>query len=135
MTRPQTKILIIEDDRDLREALTGLLEGAGYRAVAVENGLAAIQHLQHHEAPALILLDLMMPLFDGYQFRREQLRDPSTAAIPILVITGSADDRRLGDMGAVGCLLKPLDAGPVLEAVARHCRGAAPDARTSPSAS
>jgi CheY-like chemotaxis protein len=116
-----TKILIIEDDPDLRDALAGLLAGVGYRTVAVENGLAAIQHLQHHDPPAVILLDLMMPLFDGYQFRREQLRDPVTAAIPIVVITGRPDDERLAAMGAVECLCKPLDADPVLAAVARHC--------------
>src|SRR5262245_59582395 len=82
---PRKSVLIIEDDPDIREALAEILEDEGYATVLAGNGREALDHLAKSEMPALILLDLMMPIMDGWQFRDEQRRSPSYAAIPVVV--------------------------------------------------
>src|SRR5262249_54943332 len=76
-------VLIVDDDRDIREALTQALVEGGYTAVGVANGQEALRWLRTATpAPCLILLDLAMPVMNGWQFRSEQQRDPGLAAIP-----------------------------------------------------
>ena len=80
-------ILIVEDDELIRRAMQMVLEWEGYQVSCVSNGLEALDSLRSGQRPALILLDVMMPVLDGQQFRHEQLRDPSLADIPVIVVS------------------------------------------------
>src|SRR5947207_15447872 len=84
---PRDYILIVEDDFDIREALTQILEDEGFQVRCASNGREALEVATSGPAPRLILLDLMMPVMNGWQFRAEQLKDPRLAEVPVLVIS------------------------------------------------
>src|SRR5262245_56777971 len=87
----ERRLLLVEDDSEHRSSLAELLRSDGYDVVGAANGSEALEYLkQAPTAPDLILLDLMMPVKDGWQFRIEQKRDPNISAIPVLAM--SADD-------------------------------------------
>lgn len=110
-------VLVIEDDADVRDAIVCVLEGVGYRALSAEDGTAGLELLRSGDRPDVILLDLMMPGMDGYEFRSAQLADESIASIPVIVLT--ADWRRTptADMGKVRFLQKPFELEDLLAAV------------------
>ncbi|HYR79642.1 MAG TPA: response regulator [Candidatus Dormibacteraeota bacterium] len=116
--REGASILIVEDDEDVREAMIAFLEMKGYSVASAGNGREALDYLRDAPAPDLIITDLAMPVMDGRQFRREQLKDARLAAIPTLVITAMADRTHID---ASEILLKPVDADVLLTAVSRHC--------------
>jgi len=116
-----TQLLIIEDDPDVSDALASVLREEGYEVVTAANGLEGLQQLRGGTPPSLILLDLMMPVMDGYRFRAEQLRDPTLAAVPVLVLTAGIADARMDTLGAAGALHKPIDLDVLLSAVRAHC--------------
>src|SRR4051794_18478515 len=80
-------VLLVDDDGSVRESLTELLEADGYRVVAAENGLRALALLRAGVRPSVVLLDIMMPEMDGWDFRLQQLRDPELALIPVVVVS------------------------------------------------
>jgi CheY-like chemotaxis protein len=86
------------------------------------DGRAALAYLRCHPAPRLILLDLMMPVMDGWQFLAERHRDPGLAAVPVVVCTASSgiDAPGVWAMGAEDVLHKPADPDDVLDAVRRY---------------
>lgn len=114
-------ILVIEDDDDIRSTVVDMLAFEGYRAIGASHGIEALELLQATEPkPALILLDLMMPLMNGVEFRRHQLTDPALAHIPVVLLTADANpDSRCTELGARGCLKKPLRIGALLETAQR----------------
>ena len=118
-TEPE-HILVVEDDKDLRESLCEALELEGYTAVGVENGRAALAHLATGARPCVILLDLMMPIMDGWTFRQEMVKDMSLAAIPVIVMT-AATPARARAVAAEMILYKPLHMGKVVGVVQAHC--------------
>ena len=122
-------ILVIEDDPDVRSMITILLGLEGYRVSAAENGREALDVLHGGMHPDLILVDLMMPVMNGWQFRAEQTRDPSIASIPAVVISGGD---RIAEhsqaLGAADYLRKPIDLDVLLATVQRHMRVHAPGA-------
>jgi CheY-like chemotaxis protein len=108
-------ILIVEDDEDLQAALAEALEDEGYRVRAAPNGLEALAKLLgDKERPNLIVLDLMMPLMNGWQFLDERIRYPSLSQIPVLVLTASSDAR---PNQAAAVLRKPIQPLKFFEAV------------------
>jgi CheY-like chemotaxis protein len=114
-------ILIVEDDFDIREALTQILEEEGYAVRGASHGREALDLVAGAGAPKLILLDLMMPVMNGWQFRAEQLKDPALAPVPVLVI--SADPQvqsKAASLGAAGLLRKPISLDDLLQAVKTH---------------
>jgi CheY-like chemotaxis protein len=116
------RVLVVEDDTDLLEAMVGLLQTAGYVAVGAANGHEALASLERAGPPCLILLDLMMPVMDGWQFRRRQLRDPTLATVPVIVC--SAHDRVEDNKAALGVehyVRKPLDLEALLDLIAACC--------------
>jgi CheY-like chemotaxis protein len=113
-------ILIVEDDADLREMMAQLLTLEGFRAAAVANGREALQYLGDREAPQVILLDLMMPVMDGWEFRRHQQADPNLADVPVIVLS-ALDQTRAADLDAAAFLKKPLDFDRLLELVRQYC--------------
>jgi CheY-like chemotaxis protein len=118
--RSREHILVVEDDKDLRDTLCDALELEGYVAVCVENGRAALRHLATSAKPCMILLDLMMPVMDGWTFRQELLKDPLLAAIPVIVMTAAAPARARA-VPSQGILYKPLHMGRVMDVVQQHC--------------
>src|SRR5262245_30022682 len=82
-------VLIVEDDPDVLEAMCFILENAGYLVATATNGAEALDCLRTEAPPRLILLDLMMPIMDGWHFRSEQARDEKLAAIPVVILTGA----------------------------------------------
>jgi len=83
-------ILIVDDDNDVRAALSELLQEEGYSVEAAPNGREALARLRTGSIhPAVILLDLMMPGMDGWDFRSEQMRDPRIASVPVVVVSAS----------------------------------------------
>jgi CheY-like chemotaxis protein len=118
----KARILIVEDDASVREALAIFLEGEGYAVVEAGDGAEALAHLRTSEPVALILLDLMMPVMNGWEFRDAQTRDPRLASIPVVIITADTQAaRKATAVGAAGCLLKPVEFPELLTYVDRFC--------------
>ncbi len=123
MAEPGAKreVLLVEDDADIRAMIGQLLELEGYPVFATGNGIEALEHLRAGARPGLILLDLMMPVMNGWQFRAEQSRDPVLAAIPVVVISGDVRaSERAGSIRVEGYLKKPLDLTVLLGVVAKY---------------
>ena len=114
-------VLIVEDDADLREMMAQLLSLEGYNTATVANGREALDYLHDgHERPDVILLDLMMPVMDGWEFRRKQQADPSLADVPVIVLS-ALDQSRAVDVNAEAFLKKPLDFDRLLQLVRHYC--------------
>jgi CheY-like chemotaxis protein len=109
-TRP---ILIVEDDLDIRDALQEILEDEGYEACAAANGAEAFELLNRVQKPGLVLLDLMMPVMDGYQFLEIFRAKPQFADIPVVVVTAGI----LVVPGIAGFIKKPFDTDQLLRMV------------------
>ena len=102
-------ILLVEDDEDSRGMLATFLEMAGFHVVTAANGMEAFNLARQHR-PSLILLDLMMPVMSGEEFRKAQLANREIRRIPVLVVSAHHEASRIAKrMKAVGCLPKPLD--------------------------
>ena len=115
-------VLIVEDDADLREMMAQLLSLEGFQAATVANGSEALQYLHNgHVKPDVILLDLMMPVMDGWEFRRKQQADPAFADVPVIVLS-ALDQSRAADVQAEAFLKKPLDFDRLLQLVRQYCR-------------
>nr|WP_046717878.1 MULTISPECIES: response regulator [Myxococcus] len=126
MTPPNTQpdgapvVLVVDDDPDILEALSEILEAEGFVIRRARNGKEALERLEP-EPPHLILLDLMMPVMDGWEFAQRMRQRPTThAEIPIIVLSA---DRNVGskaqDIGAVGHLAKPFELNDLLNMVRR----------------
>jgi CheY-like chemotaxis protein len=109
------QILIVDDDTGSRDALATLLRDEGFDVVAVDDGIAAMESLRHARLPALIVLDLMMPGMDGWDFRHKQKQDPRLAAIPVIAVSATG---KLPD--ANEWFRKPLKFDEFLRAVKRY---------------
>jgi CheY-like chemotaxis protein len=116
-------ILIVEDDLDVSRLLAEILEAEGYRTATAANGCEALNHLRKNSHyPDLILLDMMMPVMDGWKFREEQQKLPALASIPVLTVTADGDARgKAASIQAAGYLSKPLQIDSLLDEVERIC--------------
>ncbi|HEX7127362.1 MAG TPA: response regulator [Thermodesulfobacteriota bacterium] len=114
-------VLVVEDDPDIQQTLAFALQMAGYTVTLAGDGAEAMRHMRS-ALPCLVLLDLVMPVMDGWQFRAAQQQDPTLAAVPVVVL--SADGRvrqKATTLGVAGYLEKPIDLDALLAAVRRHC--------------
>jgi CheY-like chemotaxis protein len=103
-------VLVVEDDADVRELLRVALSADGYEVATVGNGRDAMYYLRSHADACIILLDLALPIMDGAEFRRAQLRDRALAWVPLVVMSGSVDAaRHARELGARRLVRKPLD--------------------------
>jgi len=114
-------ILIVEDDEDLREMMAHLLTLEGFEAVTVANGREALDYLHSARTPEVILLDLMMPIMDGWEYRRRQQADPSLAPVPVIILS-ALDQARAAAVDAAAFLKKPLDFDRLLSLVRTYCQ-------------
>ena len=115
------RILVVEDDTSIRELLVELLESEGYKVASAVNGLDGLKQLQATESPDLILIDLMMPVMDGYSFRTEQLKNPAWAKIPTVVMSAEANAKeKMKNFNITAFLSKPVELDTILNTVARY---------------
>jgi len=118
---PARRILVVEDDADIRETLSLILQDEGYQVGEASNGQEALDQLRHGSHADLIVLDLMMPIMDGWQFRREQERDPELAAIPVVVVSADGSiHQKAKSIGAIDYVKKPIDLSTLLDMVNRY---------------
>jgi CheY-like chemotaxis protein len=118
---PMTQILLVEDDTDSRESLAAVLRSGGHAVVTAANGHEAHEWLRSAPAlPNVILLDLVMPVMDGWHFRWEQVQHAELAAIPVVVLSGENDVREIAtSLGAAGYLSKPVNPVSLLATLER----------------
>jgi CheY-like chemotaxis protein len=114
-------ILVIDDDQGIRDVLLEVLSTEGYRVATATNGREALSQLEDRTLPSLILLDLMMPVMDGWQFRAQQSADPRLARIPVVILSADRRAKQAATLlGAAGCLVKPVGLDELLSVVSRH---------------
>jgi CheY-like chemotaxis protein len=115
------QILVVDDDKDIRETLQELLEDEGYEVFTARNGGEALERVRAGR-PGLVILDLFMPGMDGAEFRRRQLADPDLALVPVVVVSAAAGlEERVAWMRAAGHLEKPIRLEELLSLITRFC--------------
>ena len=116
------RVLVIDDDAPSVDALRVMLESAGHRVESAENGREALSRLREGDGYCVILLDIMMPVMNGYEFREEQLKDPKLALIPVIVVTADGRAReKAKQIGSDVFFQKPLAPRELLRAIGRYC--------------
>ncbi|MBZ5715930.1 response regulator transcription factor [Nannocystis pusilla] len=119
-------ILIVEDDRDIRDVLAEILAEEGYQVLVAEDGADGLKRLAEGPTPDLILLDLMMPRMDGYQFREEQRKNPDWSAIPLVLLTAGVETSdKITALGALDVVRKPVKIDFLLDLIGGVVRRAA----------
>jgi CheY-like chemotaxis protein len=115
-------VMIVDDDDAIREALEDVLSDEGYDVVGVSDGQQALDYLltdlQPEKRPSAILVDLWMPVMDGWKFLDALLEDPRFSRIPLVVLT-AARDQRARDLRVAEVLTKPVQLQQVLGALER----------------
>jgi CheY-like chemotaxis protein len=115
-------ILIIEDDPDITDSLRDALEGEGYSVATAHNGRDGIHSLQRQgRHPCMVLLDLMMPVMNGWQFLEAKGKEEGLAPIPVVVVSAYADKAASVRSETAGFVAKPIDLTQLLEVVHRLC--------------
>jgi CheY-like chemotaxis protein len=114
-------VLIVDDDRTIRRSLQQVLGDEGYAIAEASNGLEALERLQQAPLPAVILLDLMMPVMDGYTLSRKLRAQSTLADIPVIVVTAGGNCAEVrNQIGVRDCLHKPIDLDRLLASVGRY---------------
>ena len=114
-------VLVVDDDPDILEALSEILEAEGFKIKKARNGLEALDRLAP-EPPDLILLDLMMPVMDGWEFAKRMKQDSKPGSIPIIVLSADRNvNSKAKEIGAVGYLAKPFELNELLTMVRSSC--------------
>jgi CheY-like chemotaxis protein len=117
-----TSALMVEDDQNSRFALSVLLERVGLTVVAATNGAAALQTLKHRAGINIVLMDIMMPIMDGYETMTAIRKIPACKDLPIIAVTARVSDgerQRCIAAGASDYISKPVNAAELLEAISR----------------
>jgi CheY-like chemotaxis protein len=118
---PSKRIFVIEDDLHIRESLTEVLEIEGFNVFSAVNGQEALDILRQGERADLILLDLMMPIKDGFQFKQEQEQDPSLSKIPVIIMSANGNLSAKKELiGVKDYLKKPIDLEALLETINKN---------------
>ncbi len=116
------QVLVVEDDPALREALSQVLADEGYDLLSARDGLEAVNCLKKGNRPDVILLDLSMPVVNGWEFRMFQKRDPDLAHIPVILITaGSYTREEVAWLEPSALLPKPVDLPALLSVIRKSC--------------
>ena len=117
---PGDRILVVDDDDDIREVMQELLVGEGFQVDVARDGMDALGKLEVEASPPLILLDMMMPRMDGEAFLKALRAKPALAKASVVVISGNGAAREKADnLQAAGCLVKPFELDELLELVRR----------------
>ncbi len=116
---PQEDILVVEDDDGIRETLQMFLENEGYHVASATNGQEALQLMASSAAPCLILLDLMMPVMNGWEFAAVLQQSDTLATPPIVLMT--AYEKQANDIPAQGLLKKPIMVDELMSYIKKYC--------------
>lgn len=121
------KILVVDDDREIRETVIEVLADAGYVAVGACDGADALEQLRGPDDDwCVVLLDLMMPNMDGRAFRAQQLKDPTIARVPVVIISATADvEQAAKELEVAAHCTKPLPLSKLVSLVQQFCPRAA----------
>jgi len=114
-----TTVLVVDDDRDLVRLMSRYLSLEGFTPVTAANGRDALDYLQGGGAAKVILLDLRMPIMDGWAFRRAQLADPAIARIPVVVLSGVAEVEGLRQLDVAATFSKPVSLPQMIATIRR----------------
>jgi CheY-like chemotaxis protein len=114
--------MIVEDDRDTREMLGKFLELEGFAVRTAANGQQALESLEEHGNACVILLDLMMPVMNGWQFRQAQASDPRFSKIPVVVVTAAGAREQIPAIQADAWVAKPVDFDTLLSTIVPLCQ-------------
>jgi CheY-like chemotaxis protein len=118
-------VLVVDDDDAIRDAIRGVLTDEGYSVTTAPNGQEALGCLrQSDRPPGLILLDLMMPVMDGWQFLDRLSAEPELQQVPVVVLSANTAGKPRDDV--LLYLRKPLDLDRLVETVDRWCAGEQP---------
>jgi DNA-binding response OmpR family regulator len=113
------RVLVVDDDPEVCTALATLLRCEGFQVTTAADGQEALERMRDAN-PRVVLLDLMMPVLDGFEFRVRQLEDAQLASVPVIVLScGTELPRKIASFGAAGCLSKPLDPDELIAMVRR----------------
>lgn len=114
-------ILVVEDDADIRMALADVLLEEGYQVRVAANGAEGLTELSRDPKPQLVLLDLMMPVLNGWQFRKAQQANEQLAHIPVVIVSADATaHKQASEIGAAAFLQKPVELDELLSTVERY---------------
>lgn len=114
------KILVVDDDEDIRGILGMILRARGHEIDEAEDGVAALEKLRGGERPGMMILDMMMPRLDGEGVVKALRNEPRLADLPVVVLSGHHSAREQAErLGAAGCLVKPIELTDLLGTVAR----------------
>jgi CheY-like chemotaxis protein len=124
LTSAAHRILVVDDEEMIRDSIVEFLDDNGYQAVGAADGQEALNTLTAGGVlPCLILLDLMMPVMDGWELRAALNAHPAYAAIPVVVVSAMTEDTA-AKLGAAAYLPKPVDIDRMVDIVCEHCRDA-----------
>jgi len=112
-------ILIVEDEKDIRDSLKMLLELEGYPVFTAKDGKEGLEILKNLESPCLILLDLLMPVMNGMEFLEAKKHEDAIAQIPVCIVSGVATDPHLKN--TAGFIKKPIDLEILLKFIKQYC--------------
>jgi CheY-like chemotaxis protein len=112
---------VVDDVDATRHGLAELLRLRGYTTHQAKNGAEGIEVLRHHPDTGVVVLDLEMPGTNGVWFRKQQLKEPALAHVPVIVFTGSANVEQLAGLAVADVLVKPFSVDDLCEAIDRHC--------------
>ncbi len=116
-------ILVVDDDDDFREEVVDVLRGQGYAVIDARDGVEALAHLRSQRRPALVLLDMMMPVMDGWTLLETVKLDRRLEDVPLVLLTCLGEQQIGAPVESVaGYLEKPVRLGELLDVAARHCR-------------
>jgi CheY-like chemotaxis protein len=113
------RVLVVEDDLEIREAIAGCLEDLGVEAIRARDGVEGLERLATEEAPQAILLDLCMPRLDGHGFLAAMRQNPAYAEIPVISMTAATHHAPVRDASAH--LAKPFDFDELARILASLC--------------
>ena len=119
------RVLVVEDDNEIRETMVEILNDEGYEAVGASDGFEALEQLRDPtDRWCLVLLDLMMPNMDGRTFRAEQLQDPTIAPIPVVIVSAMNDvAAAAGELNVAAHMTKPVPLSALIQVVRQFCAG------------
>ncbi|MEP6864295.1 MAG: response regulator [Deltaproteobacteria bacterium] len=119
------RVLVVDDDNEIRETMVEILNDEGYEAVGASDGYEALEQLRDPaDRWCLVLLDLMMPNMDGRTFRAEQLQDPTIAPIPVVIVSAMNDVAATAEELKVAAhMTKPIPLRELIQVVRQFCAG------------
>jgi CheY-like chemotaxis protein len=116
--------MLVEDDPSTRALIRTWLDTEGYGVRTASNGREALTLLQEEETPSVMVVDLNMPVMDGAELRRQQLRMPSLSSIPFILVSAADDAARIGlELGIDEVISKPFEPDRLLGILATYCEG------------